>query len=348
MKLPVTTCPACQTALPSGAAVCPDCREDLSALMRLQLAPYVAYNTGLRLAAQDDRDGAIAQMLSAVAALPDETEVCDVLGKLYAQKGDRAQARAWWRQALARRPDDEVARKGLAALDARETVAASGTRAEQDRLRRQRWTTGLLGAALGGLLVAIAAFVVVPALVPPAGTATAIAALTPSAAPPSATLPAPTPTPPPTATATSPAPPPTLPPSPTALPATPPPAPTPVDLAGPVQAAIAAAIADNAHRDEIEVTVRQAGNAVRLEGVVAYVGDKYVLESVAKGVPGVELVDVSGIQVRYAVRPGDSLSGIAQEMYGQYELYPYIASANGLADPDIIRPGQVLSIPPPH
>lgn len=348
MKLPVTTCPACQTALPSGATVCPDCREDVSALMRLQLAPYVAYNTGLQLAASGDLDGAIAQMRLAVAALPDEPEVYDVLGKLYAQKGDWAQARAWWRKALARWPGDEVARKGLAALDARETAVASGTQAGQDRLRRQRWITGLLGAALGGLLVALVAFAVIPALLPPTRTATQVAALTPTAAPPSATAPAATATTPPTAAATAPAPSPTAPPSPTPLPATPPPTPTPVDLAGPVAAAIAAAIADNAHRDTIEVTVRQAGNAVRLEGLVAYVGDKYMLESVAKGVPGVELVDVSGIQVRYAVRPGDSLSGIAFEMYGQYELYPYIASANALADPDIIHPGQVLTIPPPH
>jgi nucleoid-associated protein YgaU len=198
------------------------------------------------------------------------------------------------------------------------------------------------------LLVALVAFVAIPALMPPARNATQIAALTPTAAPPTATAPQATATTPATATPTAPAPSPTAPPSPTPLPATPPPTPTRPDLAGPVQAAIAAAIADNAHRDEIEVTVRQAGNAILLEGLVAYVGDKYMLESLAKSVPGVELVDVSGIQVRYAVRSGDSLSGIAQEMYGQSELYPYIAAANGLADPNIIRAGQVLTIPPPH
>jgi hypothetical protein len=49
----------------------------------------------------------------------------------------------------------------------------------------------------------------------------------------------------------------------------------------------------------------------------------------------------------YVVRPNDSLSAIAQRLYGSYYLWPLIFWANRdrIADPDLIHPGQVLVIP---
>lgn len=49
----------------------------------------------------------------------------------------------------------------------------------------------------------------------------------------------------------------------------------------------------------------------------------------------------------YTVRKGDTLSGIAKELYGDASLYPRIFEANQpmLKDPDRIYPGQVLRIP---
>lgn len=49
----------------------------------------------------------------------------------------------------------------------------------------------------------------------------------------------------------------------------------------------------------------------------------------------------------YTVQPGDSLSKIAKEMYGDAMKYPVIFEANQpmLSDPDKIYPGQVLRIP---
>ena len=49
----------------------------------------------------------------------------------------------------------------------------------------------------------------------------------------------------------------------------------------------------------------------------------------------------------YTVRKGDTLSGIAREMYGEASKYPLIFKANQpmLKDPDEIYPGQVLRIP---
>lgn len=47
----------------------------------------------------------------------------------------------------------------------------------------------------------------------------------------------------------------------------------------------------------------------------------------------------------YTVQLGDTLWGIAKKCYGNGGQYPKIASANNIANPNIIRTGQVLSIP---
>ena len=49
----------------------------------------------------------------------------------------------------------------------------------------------------------------------------------------------------------------------------------------------------------------------------------------------------------YTVKAGDTLSGIAKEVYGDASKYPRIFEANQpmLKDPDRIYPGQVLRIP---
>lgn len=48
----------------------------------------------------------------------------------------------------------------------------------------------------------------------------------------------------------------------------------------------------------------------------------------------------------YTVKPGDTLSKIAKEFYGDPTKYPIIAEYNGLEDPSLIVVGQVLRIPP--
>ena len=47
----------------------------------------------------------------------------------------------------------------------------------------------------------------------------------------------------------------------------------------------------------------------------------------------------------YTVVRGDTLSAIAKRFYGKASEYRKIASANNLANPDLIHPGQVLTIP---
>src|SRR3954467_1943408 len=50
---------------------------------------------------------------------------------------------------------------------------------------------------------------------------------------------------------------------------------------------------------------------------------------------------------QYTVRPGDTLSAIAQQFYGNAALFPRIfeANTNQLTSPNLIFPGQVLRIP---
>lgn len=42
---------------------------------------------------------------------------------------------------------------------------------------------------------------------------------------------------------------------------------------------------------------------------------------------------------------GDTLTGIAQQVYGDASLYPLIAAASGIKDPNVIAVDQVLKIP---
>ena len=53
-------------------------------------------------------------------------------------------------------------------------------------------------------------------------------------------------------------------------------------------------------------------------------------------------------ETTYTVQPGDTLSLIARQVYDQSQLWRIIFEANRniLSDPSLIRPGQVLKIPP--
>jgi nucleoid-associated protein YgaU len=45
------------------------------------------------------------------------------------------------------------------------------------------------------------------------------------------------------------------------------------------------------------------------------------------------------------VRGGDTLWAIASSAYGDPRLWPLIAQANHLANPNLLNPGQVLEVP---
>ncbi len=47
----------------------------------------------------------------------------------------------------------------------------------------------------------------------------------------------------------------------------------------------------------------------------------------------------------YTVESGDTLWAIAERFYGDGSKYQIIADASGISNPDLIQPGQVLTIP---
>lgn len=51
------------------------------------------------------------------------------------------------------------------------------------------------------------------------------------------------------------------------------------------------------------------------------------------------------VDKRYVVRPGDTLTRIAAELYADQSLWRVIAEANGIDNPRRLTPGQVLLIP---
>ena len=77
----------------------------------------------------------------------------------------------------------------------------------------------------------------------------------------------------------------------------------------------------------------------------------------ARGPGDRDTADFSNVQGRaetvpaggrtYTVKPGDTLSHIAQHVYGKASRWHAIFEANRdqLDDPDLIRPGQVLNLP---
>jgi LysM repeat protein len=58
-----------------------------------------------------------------------------------------------------------------------------------------------------------------------------------------------------------------------------------------------------------------------------------------------EIATVGGDDQPYTVHSGDNLSKIAKRFYGSANKYPSIAQANGIANPDLIRVGQQITLP---
>jgi S-formylglutathione hydrolase FrmB/phage tail protein X len=69
----------------------------------------------------------------------------------------------------------------------------------------------------------------------------------------------------------------------------------------------------------------------------------------ASGIADPAVIDVAQRLIipeitRHTVVAGDTLSALAARFYGDASLYPLIAAANGIADPDVVDDGQVLVI----
>jgi len=91
--------------------------------------------------------------------------------------------------------------------------------------------------------------------------------------------------------------------------------------------------------------------------------EQRLAEKLAREVPGVAAVDISGLRVAagakelakekdqdtgdtvYTVKAGDTLGAIAQKYYGNAAEYRKIAHFNNISNPDLIKVGQKIRIP---
>lgn len=65
----------------------------------------------------------------------------------------------------------------------------------------------------------------------------------------------------------------------------------------------------------------------------------------AQSAPQAQAAPAAPATQTYTVVAGDTLSAIAKQFYGDANQYMKIAQASGVANPDMIHPGQVLTIP---
>lgn len=59
-----------------------------------------------------------------------------------------------------------------------------------------------------------------------------------------------------------------------------------------------------------------------------------------------EIVTTGGADQPYTVKSGDSLSKISKFFYGNANKYSEIASANNISNPDLIKVGEEINVPP--
>ena len=110
-------------------------------------------------------------------------------------------------------------------------------------------------------------------------------------------------------------------------------------------------------------SAEERNGKLHIHGSVKSVDQKNQIWDAIKSVPGWEHDVMADIRVSeapaavgtsgagtgrtYTVKPGDTLSGIAKQFYGDAQEYHRIFNANRrqLSDPNKIVPGQVLTIP---
>ncbi len=123
-------------------------------------------------------------------------------------------------------------------------------------------------------------------------------------------------------------------------------------VTGALQEQVTAALRGDERTASLNITVEQIESGICLGGEVPQPGYRDLAGEISRGVPGVEWVDVSGIQVvwqgrEHIVTPVDTLISISQKYYGVWWMWTLIYDANRdqINDPRLIRDGIKLIIP---
>ena len=97
----------------------------------------------------------------------------------------------------------------------------------------------------------------------------------------------------------------------------------------------------------VEVYVERVGNVVKASGKVPNLHVRYLVEGALFSMPGVDQVDLRGLEVdrSYRVRKGDSLWIISRRLFGSGDNWSLLARYNNLDNPSQLRIGQQLTLP---
>ena len=158
-------CPYCEGVVEPGMTVCPDCHEDLSALVHLEQEHVIYYNQALALARDGHLGEARDKLLIAVAMSDSFVLAHRLLAKIYARQKDWPGARLHALRAAELAPQDRPTRELL------DQIASLGeetrTVQKQSAAVRRRSAEGILASyqrdvlgafAVGAGLAAFGAF----------------------------------------------------------------------------------------------------------------------------------------------------------------------------------------------
>jgi nucleoid-associated protein YgaU len=99
--------------------------------------------------------------------------------------------------------------------------------------------------------------------------------------------------------------------------------------------------------EKFGLVVRQQGQMIQIEGSVPTIKTRFMIENCARKVEGVHFVDIGRLQLyqSYVVQPGDTLSKIAEKLYGNPAYQKDIAALNQIKSANQILVGQSLALP---
>ncbi len=111
-------CPYCGGSVPPAETICPDCHEDLAALVRLRLEYAIYYNEALSLAREGHLEAARARLILSLERNARFLPAQRLVTKVAAALGDWPLARRSAARALDLAPEDDLVRRLAAEVEA--------------------------------------------------------------------------------------------------------------------------------------------------------------------------------------------------------------------------------------
>jgi len=140
-------CPYCSGTVPETTAICPDCHEDLAALMRLEYAHAIYYNEALALAREGYLDDARARLTIALERKETFAPAHALLAKIYAHQRQWPRAETSIARARELDPENEAFKRVAEAVG--ERVAVTDDITARTRVAPRREVSQAFKAGVG-------------------------------------------------------------------------------------------------------------------------------------------------------------------------------------------------------